>query len=388
MPWRVTDPMSEKVRFVLAVESGESSFKDLCAESEIARETGYRWWRRYKQGGLGALAERSRRPHQMPTATNRETVELLLAARQEKPRWGVKKLLYWLRSKHAELPWPSETTAHRILKRHGLVSAQRKRSRVSAEFPGAGGPFPEAAEPNAVWTMDFKGQFRLGNRQWCYPLTIQDLYSRYALECRALATTATEPTRKVLLQTFSIFGMPERIRSDNGAPFASNALLGLSRLSIWLLKLGVQVERIEPGKPQQNGRHERYHRTLKEETTEPREKSFSAQQARFDAFREEYNRDRPHEAIHMAVPAQYYQLSPRTLPRRNEWPGLDYPEVWERRQVSLNGHIKWRGRQVFISELLSGETIAVQSVGAAASLIRFSSLILGVLREEKTFVPA
>jgi hypothetical protein len=236
--------------------------------------------------------------------------------------------------------------------------------------------------------MDFKGQFRLGNREWCYPLTIQDLYSRYALECRALSTTATQPTRQALLHTFRTFGMPERIRSDNGAPFASNALLGLSRLSIWLLKLGVRIERIEPGKPQQNGRHERYHRTLKEETTEPREKTFSAQQARFDAFRDEYNRDRPHEAIHMAVPAEYYQPSPRTLPRRNEWPGLDYPEVWERRQVSLNGHIKWRGRQVFISELLSGETIAVQSVGTAVSLIRFSSLILGVLREEKTFVPA
>ena len=317
-----------------------------------------------------------------------EVVELLLSARLEKPRRGVKKLLNRLRLLHPNLEWPSESTAHRILKRHGLVSNQRKRSRASQELPGTGGPFPEVHEPNTVWTVDFKGHFRLGNREWCYPLTIQDLYSRYALECRALRTTATEPTRKTLLNTFRTYGLPERIRSDNGAPFAARGLLGLSQLSIWLLKLGLQIERTAPGQPQQNGRHERYHRTLKEETTQPREKTFSAQQARFDAFRNEYNHERPHEAIHMAVPAAYYHPSTSRLPSGNEWPGLDYPEGWQRRQVRQCGEIKWRGELIFVSTLLAGETLAVQPVSSTVSLIRFCSLILGVLREDNTFVPA
>ena len=388
MPWRVTDPMYEKTRFVLAVEAGERSFKELCAEADIARQTGYLWWRRYQAGGLSALAERSRRPHHLPSATAEEVVQLLLAARQKKPRRGAKKLLNRLRLERPDFEWPSETTAHRILKRHGLVNEQRKRSGGSQEFPGSGGPFPEATEPNAVWTIDFKGQFRLGNRQWCYPLTIQDLFSRYALECRALPTTATEPTRTTLLTTFRTYGLPERFRSDNGTPFASRGLLGLSELSIWLLKLGVQIERIAKGKPQQNGRHERYHRTLKEETTQPPEKTFSAQQVRFDTFRHEYNQERPHEALHMAVPSAYYHPSPRPMPRRNEWPGLDYPEGWPRRQVRPNGQIKWGGEQIFISQLLSGETVALQPVGREVSLVRFCSLILGVLREDSTFVPA
>ena len=388
MPWRVTDPMYEKTRFVLAVEAGGRTFKELCAEADVARETGYRWWRRYQEGGLRALAERSRRPHHTPGATAVEVVELLLSARLEKPRRGVKKLLNRLRLLHPNLEWPSESTAHRILKRHGLVSNQRKRSRASQELPGTGGPFPEVHEPNTVWTVDFKGHFRLGNREWCYPLTIQDLYSRYALECRALRTTATEPTRKTLLNTFRTYGLPERIRSDNGAPFAARGLLGLSQLSIWLLKLGLQIERTAPGQPQQNGRHERYHRTLKEETTQPREKTFSAQQARFDAFRNEYNHERPHEAIHMAVPAAYYHPSTSRLPSGNEWPGLDYPEGWQRRQVRQCGEIKWRGELIFVSTLLAGETLAVQPVSSTVSLIRFCSLILGVLREDNTFVPA
>ena len=388
MPWRVTDPMYEKTRFVLAVEAGGRTFKELCAEADVARETGYRWWRRYQEGGLRALAERSRRPHHTPGATAVEVVELLLSARLEKPRRGVKKLLNRLRLLHPNLEWPSESTAHRILKRHGLVSNQRKRARASQELPGTGGPFPEVHEPNTVWTVDFKGHFRLGNREWCYPLTIQDLYSRYALECRALRTTATEPTRKTLLNTFRTYGLPERIRSDNGAPFAARGLLGLSQLSIWLLKLGLQIERTAPGQPQQNGRHERYHRTLKEETTQPREKTFSAQQARFDAFRNEYNHERPHEAIHMAVPAAYYHPSTSRLPRGNEWPGLDYPEGWQRRQVRQCGEIKWRGELIFVSTLLAGETLAVQPVSSTVSLIRFCSLILGVLREDNTFVPA
>ena len=388
MPWRVTDPMYEKTRFVLAVEAGDRCFNEVCAEADISRQTGYRWWRRYREGGLSALAERSRRPRHTPSATAGEVVELLLAARQRKPRRGAKKLLQRLRQLHPELEWPSQTTAHRILKRHGLVSESRKRSRAAQEFPGAGSPFPDASEPNAVWTIDFKGHFRLGNRKWCYPLTIQDFYSRFALACRALPTTATEPTRQTLLATFRTYGLPERIRSDNGTPFAARSLLGLSELSIWLLKLGLQIERTAKGKPQQNGRHERYHRTLKEETTEPPEKTFFAQQLRFDAFRQEYNQERPHEAIHMAVPGAYYQPSPRPLPRRNEWPGLDYPEGWQRRQVTRGGQIKWQGGLIYVAELLAGETVAIQPVAANVSLLRFCSLILGVLRENNTLVPA
>src|SRR4030095_2789535 len=189
-----------------------------------------------------------------------------------------------------------------------------------------------------------------------------------------------------LLNTFRTYGLPERIRSDNGIPFASRGLLGLSELSIWLLKLGLQLERTAKGKPQQNGRHERYHRTLKEETTEPPEQNFFAQQVRFDAFRHEYNYERPHEAIHMEVPGAYYHPSSRALPRRNEWPGLDYPEGWQRRQVRRDGSIRWRGELIFISELLNGETVAIQAVSPEVSLVRFCALILGVLRDNISFM--
>ena len=388
MPWRVTDPMLEKARFVLAVEAEESSFAELCGAFGIARETGYRWWRRYREAGLAGLAERSRRPKRTPSATASEVVELLLKARQKKPSWGAAKLLNRLGEKHPEVAWPSDTTGHRILKRHGLVQVRPRQSRGWREFPGTGGPFAPANAPNAVWTVDFKGQFRLGNRQWCYPLTIQDLYSRYGLQCRALESTATSPTQRAFVDTFRTYGLPERIRSDNGPPFASRGLLGLSQLSIWFLKLGIHIQRITPGQPQQNGQHERYHRTLKAEATLPAEATLRAQQRRFDAFRQEYNQERPHESIHMAVPADYYHLSSRTFPRRNQWPGLDYPEGWERRQVRHNGSFKWRGGFVCVSELLRGETIAVQPVGAAVGLVRFCSLTLGVLREDNTFVPA
>jgi transposase InsO family protein len=380
--------MVEKTRFVLAVEAEESPFAELCEAFGIARETGYRWWRRYRDDGLGGLAERSRRPKRTPSATVPEVVELLLQARQRKPTRGAAKLLNRLRKKHPELAWPSDTTGHRILKRHGLVQENARRSRAWREFPGTGGPFAPANAPNVVWTVDFKGQFRLGNRQWCYPLTIQDLYSRYGLQCRALASTAIQPTQKGFVDTFRAYGLPERIRSDNGPPFASRGLLGLSQLSIWFLKLGIQLERIAPGQPQQNGQHERYHRTLKAETTLPAETTMRAQQLRFDAFLRDYNQERPHESIHMAVPADYYHVSSRTLPRRNEWPGLDYPEGWQRRTVRPKGEITWRGGYVFVSVLLGGETIALQPISPSVSLVRFCSLTLGVMREGNTFVPA
>ena len=386
MPWRVTDTMLEKTRFVLAVEAGESTFAELCEASGISRECGYRWWRRFQAEGLAGLNERSRRPQRSPSATSNEVVELLLEARQKKPTRSASKLLDRLRKQRPEIDWPSDTTGYRILKRHGLIAATHRR-RSSSAWPGAGGPFVPALAPNDVWTIDFKGHFRLGNRQWCYPLTIQDLYSRYALECRALASTKSTPTRAALVDTFRRYGLPERIRSDNGTPFASHALLGLSQLSIWFLKLGVGIERIEPGKPQQNGQHERYHRTLKAEATQPAEATLQAQQRRFDAFRQEYNEERSHQSLHRAVPADYYQPSPRAYPRRTEWPGLDYPERWQRRQVRNNGEIKWRGITIFISQVLAGEPVALEEVGSVA-VVRFGPLHLGLIREDNTFMPA
>jgi putative transposase len=387
LPWNVTDPMLEKTRFIVAVEAAESSFSDVCAEFGIARQTGYRWWRRYQaEQSLQALAERSRRPQRSPTATPDPIVEMLLAARQRRPTRGARKLLAALRRKHPELAWPSDTTGHRILERHGLITRAHPRPR--GQYPSAGGPFPSVYEPNEVWTTDFKGQFRLGNGDWCYPLTICDLHSRFALGCYAQESTTTPVVQRNFTRTFSEYGLPERIRSDNGTPFATKALCGLSGLSVWFLKLGIGLERIKPGRPQQNGQHERFHRTLKAEAIQPPATRMELQQLRFNEFLKEFNLERPHDALRLDVPAQHYRCSNRAMPSRNDWPGLDYPEHWERRQVQVHGGFKWKGTYINLTEALRGEPIALERVGEGVWLVRFSVLILGVLRGDGSFVPA
>jgi len=378
MPWRQTDPVLERTRFVLEAERSGIALSELCRRYGISRPTGYHWIRRYQAEGLAGLEDQSRRPHCSPNQTPAEIVDELVRLRQRKPNWGPKKLLARLHRLHPELALPAASTVSAILKRKGLVEPARRRARPDRALVSQSVE-PEAA--NEVWTTDFKGEFRLGNGQLCYPLTISDGWSRFLLACDGLPAARYELTRPAFVRVFQEYGLPDRIRSDNGPPFGTHAICGLSRLAVWWLKLGIRVERSRPGKPQDNGRHERLHRTLKEETTRPAEAQVSSQQARFDRFRREYNEERPHEALNGLSPADLYRPSWRPL--TSETPGLDYPAHYERRQVRKDGRIKWRGQLVFISELLHREPVGLEEIDDDVWAVYFASLRLGTLRDGK-----
>lgn len=375
MPWRTTTEVLERTRFVLEAERGEWTISQLCRRYGISRTTAYRWISRYKSEGLAGLEERSRRPKRSPNATDPVMVALLVAERKAHPHWGPRKLLARLRRKHPDLELPARSTAALLLKREGLVSARARRRRPLAAGPGGG--FGAAERANTLWTVDFKGEFRLGDGRLCYPLTIQDARSRYLVALEVRRSTRTEEARPVFERAFLEFGLPDRIGSDNGPPFGSQAILGLSRLSVWWLKLGIGIERIDPGHPEQNGRHERLHRTLKAEAVPRRPPcpDGEAQQALFDRFRVQYNEERPHEALSDAYPADYYRPSWR--PYRDETPGLDYPAHFERRQVRRDGCMKWQGRLVFVSEVLAHEPVGLEETDEGVWSIYFGPLVLG-----------
>lgn len=373
MPWRRTEPMMERMQFVVEALGEAFTMRELCERYGISRKTGYKWLERFRQGGFAGLEERSRRPRTSPQATGAEVVERILALRRRRPRWGAKKLLARLRALEPELALPSRSTVHEILKRAALVEPRRRRSgRGVGALVGAGG---EASWPNACWTTDHKGQFRVGTGELCYPLTIADAYSRYLLACEGLANTSTDLARPVFERVFRACGVPERILSDNGAPFGSTALLGLSRLSVWWLKLGIALTRIERGHPEQNGAHERMHRTLKAEAARPPASTWRGQQRRLRAFRADYNEVRPHESLEGRTPASCYVPSPR--PYTNETPGLDYPLHYTRRQVRSGGDIKWRGRAIFVSEVLAGEPLGLEEIEEGTWAVYFGPLALG-----------
>lgn len=378
MPWRQTDPVLERTRFVLEAERSGLSISELCRWYGISRPTAYQWMRRYRAEGLTGLEDRSRRPHRSPKETPAEVIEKLVELRGRKPNWGPKKLLDRLRRLHPELELPAASTVSAILKRKGLVQTRRRRTHPERVLVT---PMGELEGPNEVWTTDFKGEFRVGSGELCYPLTIADGWSRFLLACEGLAATRYQLTQPAFVRVFQEYGLPDRIRSDNGPPFGTHAVCGLSRLAVWWLKLGIRVERSRPGKPQDNGRHERMHRTLKEETTRPAQARMSSQQERFDAFRREYNEDRPHEALSGLSPADLYRPSWRPLTW--ETPGLDYPAHYERRQVRTDGTIKWRGERIFISEILVREPVGLEEIEDDVWGVYFASLRLGTLRQGK-----
>jgi putative transposase len=352
--WRESTTVDERLQFVTEYRDGLETMTALCAYYGISRETGYKWVARFAAEGGAGLADRSRRPHTSPRTTSAAVVAALIAARQRRPHWGPKKLLaaQWPMSTR-----PAVSTASAILKRAGLIAPRGRRRRVAP----AGRPLTPMTTPNAVWTIDFKGQFRTGDGAWCYPLTVVDGCSRYLLGCHALPSVATPATQAALIRLFREFGLPSRIRSDNGAPFASaQALGGLSTLAVWWIRLGIVPERIAPGRPAQNGRHERLHRTLKAETARPPAASRRAQQRRFRAFRREYNELRPHEALQQQPPAQHYTASPRRYPAT--LPPLTYPHAELIRRVGPSGSINWRGRRLCVSHALSGLDIGLTAV--------------------------
>jgi len=372
MRWQEVCPMDARMRFVAAVRAGEDSMTALCEEHGISRKTGYKWLARYVTEGAGGLRERRPGPQRAPWAVSQAQAEAIVGLRRQHPSWGPKKLRAKLLARAPQQHWPALSTIGDLLQRAGLSQRRRLRRRA---VPTPGG-VPPIMAPNEVWCVDFKGWFRTGDGAPCYPLTVSDAYSRYLLYCRAVAPDY-EGCRPAFERLFREYCLPLVLLSDNGPPFASLAAGGLSRLSVWWIKLGITPVRIVPGKPQQNGRHERMHKTLKAETAQPPATSLAAQQRRFDRFRAEFNHERPHEALAQVVPAAVYTPAPRPYPARLEDP--HYPDDFARRRVRSNGEIKWQGELIFIARPLVGEVIGLQEDGDGNAQLYFGPVQLGMI---------
>ena len=375
MPWKETCAMDQKMRMVGDWLSGEHTVTGLSAMYEVSRKTIYKWIRRYDAEGPQGLEERSRAPRGHPNATPVDLASEIVATKLKYDRWGPRKVIAWLEEHYPDQLWPAASTAGGILKREGLVRP-RKRKHRTPRYPE---PFNNGQRPNAVWSADFKGQFRTGDGKTCYPLTIADNFSRYLLCCQVLSRPTFEETQPWFEEVFKKYGLPEAIRTDNGAPFASVGVGGLSKLSIWFMKLGIKPERIEPRHPEQNGRNERMHRSLKEATAQPPKSDIKEQQKAFDQFMLEYNLERPHEALGQKTPASFYRPSLRPYPHKV--PEVEYYGDVIVRRVRHNGEIRWKGELVYLSEALVGEPVSLKQKEEHLWEIRFSFHPLGVLHE-------
>ncbi|WP_346910373.1 IS481 family transposase [uncultured Roseibium sp.] len=377
MGFRETCAMEERVRFCVSVESGEVSMSELCRQFGISRKTGYEVLRRWRSGGAAALAPRSHAPHHCPHALAETSREAVLALRRRYPSWGPKKLRAFLQA-HADpvIVVPAASTIGELLRREGLSVARKRRRRAP---PCSVSPFDQAL-PNDVWSMDFKGWFRTGDGRRCDPFTLQDQASRYLLRVVAVPRPDTTHVWSVLEAAFREFGLPRAIRSDNGAPFASTGAAGLSGLAVRLIKAGVRPERIAPASPQQNGRLERLHRTLKDETANPPAANLKAQADRFVRFRQTYNEERPHEALGMATPAAAYTDSSRPWSGRLRSP--DYDQGTCVRRVRQNGEIKWRGGTVYVSMALVGEPVSIEEADTGQLELRYGPVFIGYITED------
>jgi transposase InsO family protein len=367
--------MDQRTQFIADYLRESLSITELCELYGVSRKTGYKWIDRYLRQGPQGLSERSRRPWHPPNTTRPEIVEAFLEVRRRHPSWGGKKILTVVHRRHPHWALPGRSTVCEILKRHGMVPRRSMRRRIG--HPGK--PTSLILAPNDVWSADFKGQFKTGDGVYCYPLTVTDGYSRYLLDCQALYTTAVQAAKPVFTRLFKEYGLPKRIRTDNGVPFATNTLARLSSLSAWWVRLGVLPELIEPGKPQQNGRHERMHKTLKAEATKPPAGNLPAQQRKFNRFREEFNHERPHEALDQQTPASVYAASARKMP--DKLPPLEYPDRFEVRYVSTNGGIRWNSRWVNVSVVCAREYVGLEEIDDGIWNVYFAALKLGRLHE-------
>ena len=373
MPWKETCPVEEKLKFITAWKSNEFTMTALCHRFGVSRKTGYKWLERYLAGGVAGLEERSRAAHHHPNAVADDLVSELLRMKQRYPSWGPKKIRKWLLERRHEMDWPAASTIGELYQRHGMCRARGRRKRTVPQSQ----PLQHCHGPNEVWSADFKGQFRLGNGRWCYPLTVMDSDSRYLLACTGMYHPTEAGARQGFERVFKSYGLPAAIRTDNGSPFASVALGGLTRLTIWWIKLGIHLERIEPGHPEQNGRHERMHRTLKAATAKPSKGNLQAQQRAFNQFRKEYNEERPHEALADRPPARVYEAPRRSYP--SVLPVVSYDEGYVVRRVRHNGVIKWRGRHVYVSEALRGEPVGLIPIDNERWQLYFAQMALGIL---------
>ncbi|MBN8936612.1 MAG: IS481 family transposase [Rhizobiales bacterium] len=378
MPWRECSVMDERVRFVGRILDGES-MSDVCRQFGISRKTGYKIFNRYRPEGLEALSDRSRRPVRYANQLPDQIERLIVDTKREKPHWGARKIRELLVRKFAgDVRIPAKSTVHAVLDRHGLVSQARKRRRANK---AEGTPLSEAVRPNDLWCADFKGEFKTGDGRYCYPLTVTDQASRMILACEALESTREQPVIEAFIRLFRERGLPVAMRSDNGLPFASpNGLYNLSKLSVWWLRLGIAIERIKPGHPQENGRHERMHRTLKQETARPPGMNALQQQARFDDFVSQFNEERPHEALAMKTPAEIYRPSSRTY---DGLPELAYPFHDKDIMVTACGRICMHRKKINVSTVLAGQRLGVKEVDEGIWLVSFMHYDLGYIDLEQ-----
>ncbi len=381
MSWAETNPVHERMRFVAALQRRTQTMSEICREFGVSRKTGYKILRRFEAEWIGGLRDRGRAPRTHPNQTEPEVEAAIVQVRKAHPTWGSKKILVVLEREWTLGELPARSTVDQVLQRAGVVTP---RGRRRVRRPARSAPVVEADAPNDAWSIDYKGWFRVGDGTRCDPLTVNDVYSRASLECRALISPKLEDVQDRLDRVFCDVGLPKVMLSDNGPPFGSNGIGGLSRLGVWLLRLEVQPVYIQPGHPEQNGRHERFHETLKSETANPPRSSVRAQQSAFDRFTTCYNEERPHEALGMRTPAEMYTPSPRPMPMRV--PEFEYAETFEVRRVRTDGTIKWEGEHVFVGAAMSGELVGIEPVGDADWHLHVGSMRLGVLHEESGLV--
>jgi putative transposase len=374
MPWQECNQMDERLKFIARLLDGKK-MAALCRDFNVSRKTGYKILKRYNNIGLEGLTDRSRRPYRHANQLPVQIETLIVRCKQDKPHWGAPKIRERLARLYPDVHTPAISTVHAILDRHGLVKRRTRRRNKAA-----GTTLSMTDQPNDLWCADYKGEFMLADRRYCYPLTITDFASRYLIACEALHTTKETYAFAVFESAFKEFGLPRAIRTDNGVPFASpNALFNLSKLSVWWLRLGIAIERIKPGHPQQNGRHERMHLTLKLETTKPAAANFLEQQGKFDDFIDCYNNERPHQALNMQCPAQHYQPSPRQY---RGLPELDYPLHDKAATVTTCGRICFNRQKINLSQVFAGQTVGVKQTDDGIWLVSFMDYDLGYFDDE------
>jgi len=370
MPWKETNPVHERRHFVQDLSSGHWNMSELCLRYGVSRVTGYKWLERHRQGGDGFLVDQSRAPRSSPNATAPQLVELILHE-NDRFGWGARKVRKRLSRRYPHRVWPARSTIADILKRNGRVRPRRSRNRW--KHPGAA-PFTTTA-PNQIWTVDFKGQFKMRNGRYCYPLTVVDHFSRYLLCLHGMHDIRTDAVKAQFHRLFRHYGLPDAIRSDNGAPFASTGIHGLTHLNVWWLQLGITHQRITPGHPQQNAAHERMHRALKARLPRPPAPNLNIQQRMFNAFRRTYNNIRPHEALGDETPASRWKPSIRRYPSSIRAPR--YPAHFEQRRVSNAGCFRLHSGQQFLSQALNGDTIGLERIDDALWNIVYYDTLLG-----------
>lgn len=377
MPWKETNVMDERMKFIGRLLS-EENMTTLCKEFGISRVTGYKIWNRYKKYGSKGLYNKSKSPHKHPNQTPYEVERLIVRIKKEKPSWGAPKIRELLRRKYSLVKLPATSTVHCVLDRYDLVKKKNKRNK----FHAVASYLSDPKEPNNLWCTDFKGQFVLNNKDknYCFPLTISDFVSRFVIGCEALSSNEENPCFPIFEQAFEEHGIPDAIRSDNGVPFASgNSLWNLTKLSVWWIRLGIKLERIEPGNPQQNGRHERMHRTLKLEATKPAQSNLLQQQETFDKFKKQFNYERPHQALEMKCPADIYSKSNRTY---QGLPDITYPGYDKSLLISNCGRVCLKKLKIYVSKAFANQPIGINEVDLGIWEVDFMDYTLGYFDEE------